>query len=114
MKTAHFLRLDATTYQDLSAGELSYTTSFAQKFKLEGVYIKFSQAVSEAITITLDAAAGTAYDTVLRSRTLSSETNFVFMPEGEANYQAGDNIKVHITNANGVGIAYATIKTSEM
>lgn len=92
MKTAHFLKPDESGSQDLSAGALSVTTTFSRKFKLEGIYIHFSVAVTETITITLDALAGTAYDTRLRRRSLSSEQDFVYKPEGELNLQDGDEI----------------------
>lgn len=108
------LKSDATASQDLSSGSLSFTTSFGRRFKLEQVLVKFSQAVTETITITLDSKNGTTYDTVLRARSLSSETNFDFTPEGQKNFQEGDEIKITITNANLVGIAYVTVKASEI
>lgn len=114
MRTAVFLKTDKSFTQDLSAAALSYTTAFGRKFKLEQVVIHFSQAVSETITITLDSALGANYDTVLQAVTLVAETDFVYRPQGEANYQAGDEIKVECTQANLVGIAYGHIKTSEM
>jgi len=108
------LKPDLTTFQDLSSDELSYYTTYARKFKLEGIYMKFSVPVTETITITLDAAAGVAYDTILRSRTLSAESNFVYAPEGGRNFQAGDRIRIQCTNANGVGIVYVTVKAHEV
>ncbi len=114
MKTAHFLRKDITTSQDLSLGALSYTTSIGRAFKLERILVKFSQAVTETITITLDSKNGASYDVVLRERSLSAETSFVYEPQGEENYQAGDEIKIQCTNANLVGVCYSTIKTSEL
>lgn len=114
MRTAVFLKSDKTASQDLSAGALSYTTSFGRRFKLEQVMVHFSQAVSETITITLDSALGSNYDTVLQSVTLVAETDFVYRPQGDANFQAGDEIKVQCTNANTVGVSYCQIKTSEV
>lgn len=114
MKTAHFLKLDKITSQDLSLAPLSYTTNYARKFKLEQIMVHFSQPVTETITITLISANGANYNTVLQSASLASETDFVYRPQGEANYQAGDEIKVECTNSNVVGTAYTTIKTSEM
>lgn len=114
MKTAHFLRKDITFSQDLSADALSYTTSIGRKFKLEQILFRASIAITETITITLDSAHGSTYDTVLRVKQLSAEQNFVYVPEGETNFQAGDEIKVQCTNANLAGIIYGQIKTSEM
>jgi len=51
MKTAHFLRQDLTTSQDLSADELSYTSVTNRKFKIEEVIIHFSVSITETITV---------------------------------------------------------------
>lgn len=114
MKTAHFLKLDKTTSQNLASAALSYTTDYGRKFKLEQLIVNFSQAVTETITITLDSKHGANYDEVLFTADLLAEAGIVFRPQGEANYQDGDEIKVEITNANTTGIAYVTIKTSEL
>jgi len=114
MKTAHNLKLDKTTSQDLSSDALSYTTDYGRKFKLEQVIFHFSAAVSETVTITLDAKAGANYDTVLQEVTLISETDLVYRPQGEANFYEGDEIKIECTNANLTGVVYATIKSSEI
>lgn len=120
MKTAHFLRSDATASQDLSVAALSYTTSFGRKFKLEQVIFKFVNSsnvrvpVTETITITLDAAQGVAFDVQLHRRTLVGQTDYVWRPQGEVNLQSGDKLKAECTNANGLGIAKVNIKSSEM
>jgi hypothetical protein len=115
MKTAHFLKADVTTSQDLSAGALTYTTSSqSRKFKLEEVIIKFSVAVTETVTITRDSVNGENYDHVVASRSLVGESSFIFRPTGECNFQSGDEVKVQCTNANLTGVAYVTIKRSEM
>lgn len=114
MRTAVFLKSDKSTSQDLSAGALSYTTTFARKFKLEQINFHFSQAVTETITITLISALGTNYNTILQSVALVAETDFVYRPQGEANFQANDEIKIQCTNSNLVGICYAHIKSSEV
>jgi hypothetical protein len=114
MKTAHFLKLDKTTSQDLSAGALSYTTNYSRKFKLEQIMCHASAAISETIKITLDSAKGSNYDAVLQEVVLVAETDFIYRPQGEANFQAGDEIKIECTNANLTGIIYVLIKASEM
>ena len=108
------LKSDATTSQDLSAGALSYTTSYGRKFKLEQIIFRSSVAISETITITLDAKGGASYDTVLQEVTLVSEQDFVYRPQGQANFQSGDEIKIQCTNANVTGTIYATIKAQEV
>ena len=108
------LKPDLTTSQDLSSAALSYTSSTNRKFKLEEVTIHFSVAVTETVTITRDSAHGANYDQILKKRPLIAEQDYVFRPEGECNFQDGDEVKVECTNANNVGIAYCTIKRSEI
>ena len=114
MKTAHFLRKDVTTSQDLSAGSLSYTTSISRKFKLEEVVLHSSVAITETFTVTRDSASGASYDHVLAKRSMLSETDYIFRPSGECNFQAGDEVKVTCTNANLTGVVYVVLKLSEM
>lgn len=103
---------DQIASQDLSLGPLSYTASYGKRFKLDEVLIHASQAISETITITMISKNGVNYNTVLQSVVLVAETDFVYRPQGEANFQAGDTIKVQCTNVNTVGIVYLTVKSS--
>ena len=114
MKTAHFLKPDKITSQNLAAAPLSYTTNYGRKFKLEKVTFHFSQAVTETVTITCDSVNGANYDHVLQAVDLVSETDLVYRPQGEDNFQEGDEIKIQCTNANITGTVYVTIKASEM
>ena len=113
-----FLKPDLTSIQDFSAAgfpALSYTSSSSnRKFKLEEVIIHFSAAVTETITITRDSVNGADYDHILAKRSMVAEQDFIFRPQGEENFQAGDEIKVECTNANHTGVAYLTIKRSEL
>ncbi len=70
MKTAHFLKFDKITFQNLTNGSLDYTTNYARKFKLEQIMFKFSQAVTETVTITLDSVNGSNYDVILQEASL--------------------------------------------
>lgn len=110
----HKLKIDKTASQDLSQGALSYTTNYARAFKLEQILIKASVNISETITITVDSASGASYDTVLSTADLQGESSYVFRPSGQANFQAGDEIKVQCTNANATGTVYVVVKTSEI
>ena len=113
-KSIHFLKTDKSTSQNLASAALSYSADWGKKVKVEGVYFKASVGITETITITLDSALGANYDIVLRKRTLSSEQNFVFIPEGELNLQSGDKLLIACTNANVTGVVYVNIKASEM
>jgi hypothetical protein len=108
------LKTDKKTSQDLSLGALSYTTDYGRAFKLEQIIFRASVAITETITITLDSKHGASYDTILRAKSLSAEQNFVYIPDGENNFQEGDEIKVQCTNANTTGILYTQIKSSEI
>lgn len=114
MPNTEWLIPDITTSQDLSLGELDYTTSIGRAFKLESIHIHFSVAVTENITITLNSAKGDNYDVVLRKRSLSAEQDFIFRPDGEANFQNGDEIDINITNVTLTGIAYISVKCQEL
>lgn len=103
---------DQNSSQDLSLAPLSYLATYGKRFKLDQILIDFSQAVSETVTITLISAAGTTYNHVLQSYIMVAETSVDWRPQGEANFQAGDKIQVQCTNANGIGIAHLTLKSS--
>jgi len=108
-----FTKPDITASQDLSEDALSYTTSIGRKFKLAEVAVHASVPITETITITRDSKNGADYDHILKSEDLASEQDLVFRPQGECNFEAGDEIKVECTNANLTGTVKITIKTME-
>lgn len=108
------LNSDQIDFQNLSSGPLNYIATFGKRYKLDEILIHFSQPVSETVTVTLLSKNGSNYNTDLQEVTLVAETDFVYRPQGEANYQAADEIQVQCTNANEVGIAYLNIKTSQL
>lgn len=108
------LKPDKTFSQDLSLAALAYTTAFGRRFRLEQILFKASVAITEVITITLDSVNGSNYDTVLGTIDLVGETDAVFRPQGDANFQIGDEIKIDCTNANTTGIIRGMVKASEL
>ena len=106
------------TPQNLGTKALTYTTSLPSKdFKLEQVILKASQAISETITITLIDISNqdtNVYDVVLQEVVLVAETDFVYRPQGQANFKAGDQIKVECTDTGGIGTVTGKVKTSEV
>lgn len=108
------LNPDKISSQNLALAPLSFTATFGKRYKLDEVLISFSQAVTETVTITLVSGNGVNYNISLQTVILNAETSFIFRPQGEANYQAADQIKVQCTNVNGVGIAYVSIKTMQL
>lgn len=109
-----FLKSDQSSSQNLASGELDYTTTYTKPFKLQLITIKASVNITEDITITLDSAEGATYDVVLRKKSLSAEQHFVYKPDGEPSFLAGDNIRIQCTNANLVGIVYLLVKAGEL
>ncbi len=107
---------EQTFSQALADGALSFTTTTPndKPFRLDQVYLKFSQAVSETITITLDSKNGANYDVVLAEVVLVSETDYVFRPQGRSEFDAGDEIKVQCTNTGLAGTVRGGVKTSEV
>ena len=114
---------DITAKQDLSAGggtALDFTTTIGRPCKLGEIIMNFNNgatppvavAVTETITITLDSAKGAEYDTILRKRSLSAESNFVF--KRDLILQKGDELRVQCTAANLTGIANLIIKGIEL
>lgn len=106
------LNNDKYATQALASGPLSATFNFIKRYKLDEVLINFSQAVYETVTTTLISANGKNYNIVLDTQTVGGENNYSFRPTGEANFAAADSIQIQCTNANGIGIAYCTVKTS--
>ena len=108
-----FTKADIVSSQDLTLGALSYTTAIGRKFKLAEVALHSSVVITETITITRDSINGSSYDHVLMSRDLIGEQDLVFRPQGECNFEAGDELKVQCTNANLTGVIRLVIKTME-
>ena len=108
------LNSDQYATQDLSSGDLSATFSYSKRYKLDEILINFSQAVTETVTITMISKNGANYNVPLDTIPTNGASSVVFRPQGEANFQASDEIQVQCTNANGIGIAYVTIKSSQL
>lgn len=68
--------------------------------RLKSVTVHFDSAPASAgsLTITLDANAGAAYDTLLASRSMVGVTDYVYQPDHDLDLVAGDAIDVAYTN----------------
>lgn len=100
-----------TTYtatQDLTAGALSYSTPvIARQSKALQVTIAASETITETITLTLDSVKGSAYDLVVITDTLTAERYWFTM---DLPYlEAGDALKVQVSNAHTTGAVSVTI-----
>lgn len=108
--TATPLRKSGT--QDLSAGPLSMTTSFAQKHKVKAVILHAGAAITQTVKVTLDSKTGANYDTLLDSAALVANTDYVWIPDGELLLDSGDELLVTCTNAGAPAITvYAEVLT---
>lgn len=108
------LNPDQYAAQSLASAPLSATFTYGKRYKLDQILIKFNQNVYETVTVTLISKNGVNYNEVLDTQTLGGESSYSFRPTGEANFPALDSIQVKCTNANGIGIAYVTCKTSQL
>ena len=88
-----------TTSQNLATAALSFTTSLSTDFRLVSIFFKFTAAVSQTITITLDSLQGASFDTIIGTRLLSSNTDVQFIPAAiDQDFKDGDEIKIQCTN----------------
>ena len=109
-----FLNPDITASQNLALDPLSYTTSIGRKFRLEKIIFHAGAGITETITITHISKQGSSYNNVMRIKSLNSETDYIFTPDGENFFLDGDEIKIECTNATAVTTINAIIKTSEI
>jgi len=86
-----------TSSQDLSAGPFDYTTALDTDFKFLSVTISGSQAFSQDVTVSLDAGAGSDYDSVLGKKTVTDKTDVNFSC-CDCKFKAGDEIRIQVTN----------------
>jgi len=100
--------LRKTGSQDLSSSAMSVTTAFGKDWQLAGVYVHFTAACNQDISVTRDSTTGSNYDAVIKTETLSSAEDFAFRPTGNELYAAGDEVTVAITKG-GTATAYLEI-----
>lgn len=94
--------------QDLSAGALNYTTNFAAKTKVLQVLFHASTTISETVNISFNSTTSANYDTVVKSVTLSSESNVAWLPDNFV-LLSGDEVTITCTNGGGSGTVYVTV-----
>ena len=112
MGKSRFPKPDQSFTQDLRSSDLSFTTSTRNKpFHLDQVTFKFNRTSTGTITITLDSVKGSDYDSILLECPYTDQKDFVYRPQGEAIFNAGDEIKVE---CDGVGTVFGIVKTSEI
>ena len=98
-----------TFSQALTSAALNQSTTYENLVRITAIYIKASVAITETITITLVSPDGANYDCILDTKTLNSESSYIFHPSWNVIIFPGSSIKVQCTNANSTGTVYVTI-----
>ena len=108
MTVPHMDVLRTSGSQDIST-PLAAVTDWNKPWKLSGVYLKFSAAVTETFTVTLDSKDGTSYDCVFKTEALTGATSASYVPTDNLVFGAGDEITVGVTSATATGNVFYTI-----
>lgn len=83
------------------AAAIASTLEPGQSFQLEEMRLHLSAAGGAAnLTVTLDANAGAAYDTVLFTQVMTTVTDLHWQPERPINFSTGDKLIVAWDNAS--------------
>ena len=101
---------ESTTTQDLSAGALDFTTTLGTDFRLVSIFIHSTIAISQTMTVTVDALAGVGFDTVIGKKTFISKSDIQFVPAAvNQDFADGNEIRVQMTNS---GTPAATVSVT--
>lgn len=92
--------------QALTGGALTETVVYGENGTIKAIYINFSTNITETVTITRLSRLGTNYNILLDTKTLNSESSYIFHPDWDVVLIKGDSIKIQVTNANTTGTAY--------
>jgi len=86
---------EKTATQDLSAGSLSLTTTVGSDFELNHITGHVTTSISGTVTVTLDAAAGSSYDTILFQSTGTFQ-NVFYQPDESLVLKSGNEVIVSV------------------
>lgn len=99
--SAGIYKINATGAVAIAA---SATVPAGKTYRLQSVSCKFSAApvTSESFTVTLNANAGAAYDTVLYSvdPSATSAASIYWLPSGKSLLEGSDSVDVAFTNTD--------------
>lgn len=93
-----------------AAGFVSTVANFR---RVDHVTLKADSAITETVTLTLNSAKGSAYDTLLDSDSLSARQDYEFTPLNDLYLGPGDNLTLSCTNNNTTGTVSAVIVCEE-
>ena len=98
-----------TATQDLSAAALDTTTAIAFDTMVSYVSIRFSTAVSETVTISIDSGEGSNFDVILSRGAFTSRQWIFWQPDSPLYLKKNTELRVQCTNAGATGTAYVVI-----
>lgn len=110
----NYLDLDrAITSQDLTAAQLSYTTSIADKFKVHSVLAHNTAALADkSLSVSFNSLDGANYDTVIGYEAFDGGTDIAFVADDNLRgvvCESGDEITLTTAGATNLGTLYCTI-----
>ena len=90
------------TQQATGSSSVAMTVTPTGASQLESIRIHLSSAGGAgSFTVTVDAAAGSAYDTVILTQDMTSVTNYIWQPSQPISLKSDDKIVIAWANANG-------------
>ena len=93
-----------TPFNATGAGAIALSTAMAKAFRLVSLNVHYSSAptTSENLTLTKNALAGTAYDTVLftANPAVLGATDLVYLPDKEITFLNGDELDLASANTD--------------
>ena len=95
---------------DLTANSFDVDFNFENACRLLTVYIHASTNLTENITVTFKSGRGANYNTVIATRLLDTESDYVYSANGMVAVNEIDSVNVSVTNANNTGSVYVTVK----
>lgn len=96
--------------KDLADADIDELFDFVDACELVTVYIHFDAPVTEEVKVSFKSGIGEAFDTLIDAKTLQGAQDYVYAAAGEVAFNAGDKVRVQVTNANEAGLAGITVK----
>lgn len=97
----------SSLFKSATTGAVAIASSFAaadgnpRRVVSVTVHFGVAPAAAGSLTITLDANAGAAYDTLLATESMVGVTNYVWQPDAPFYLMSGDELDVVYANADG-------------
>lgn len=97
--------------QDLTSAAMDQSINYPYDVEIVQILVHASTNITETVTISFDSGTGSNYDTVLGTKSMSSEDDYVYRPLGQPIIPRADQLRIQITNANTTGTVYVTVLT---